>query len=84
VKPAQLDPLRVVHVVTVDHFDGRPILPGFFDDGIFWACVERLPGGRTRWRRIYLAEPEKTLTRCARRRPGRTADYSPRHDGELK
>lgn len=37
-----------------DAFDGSPMVPGFTDDAIFWACVARLPGGRTRWRRIHL------------------------------
>jgi hypothetical protein len=43
--------LRVDYVVTVDDFDGAPLLPGFVDDGIFWALVARLHEGRTQWRR---------------------------------
>jgi hypothetical protein len=48
--------LRIDHVVTADDpLDGQPVLPGFADDGTYWACVTRLPGGRTLWRRICLA-----------------------------
>jgi hypothetical protein len=47
----QLGLLRVDYVVTVDDFDGAPLLPGFVDDGIFWALVARLHEGRTQWRR---------------------------------
>jgi hypothetical protein len=35
-----------------DEFDGSPVLPGCPGDGIFWARVTALPGGKTRWRRI--------------------------------
>jgi hypothetical protein len=51
---AQFGPLRVDYVVTVDDFDGTPVLPGFVTDEIFWGLVARLAGGRTRWRRISL------------------------------
>jgi hypothetical protein len=47
--------LRIAHCVTRDDvFDGGPVVPGYADDGIFWGCVGRLPGGTTRWRRIWL------------------------------
>jgi hypothetical protein len=62
--PAQFGPLRVDYVVTVDDFDGAPVLPGFVTDEIFWSLVARLDGGRTRWRRISLVQqtpfPEAT------------------------
>jgi hypothetical protein len=29
-----------------DEFDGSPVLPGFTDDGIFWACVTSLPAAK--------------------------------------
>jgi hypothetical protein len=48
--------LRISYVVTTDDFDGMPVLPGFFTDDIFWGVVARLPGGRTRWRRIELLQ----------------------------
>ena len=51
---AQLEPLSINHVVTDDDFDGTPVLPGFLDDGIFWALAARLSDGRTRWRCIHL------------------------------
>jgi hypothetical protein len=48
--------LRVEHCVTQDDpCDGRPVLPGFVNDELLWACVARLPGGRRWWRRIWLA-----------------------------
>ena len=48
-------PLRIAHCVTRDDvFDGAPVVPGYADDGIFWARVGHLPGGTTRWRRIWL------------------------------
>ena len=46
--------LVVEYAVTVDMDDGQP-LPPYVDDGI-WRIVRRLPGNRTRWRRIRLAE----------------------------
>jgi hypothetical protein len=46
--------LRIEHVITDDDpLDGMPVVPGFSDDEIFWACVGPLPGARTRWRRIH-------------------------------
>jgi hypothetical protein len=48
--------MLIEHVVTADLDDGSPVVPGFVDDGIYWACVVRLPNARTRWRRISLAE----------------------------
>jgi len=47
--------LAIEHAETVDDsLDGAPVIPGFTNDGIFWACVARLPGQRSRWRRIDL------------------------------
>ena len=51
---AQFGPLRIEYVVTTDDLDGTPVLPGLITDDIFWGVVARLPGGRTRWRRIEL------------------------------
>jgi hypothetical protein len=48
--------MLIEYIDTVDLDDGSPVLPGFVDDGIYWACVARLPNARTRWRRISLAE----------------------------
>ena len=62
---AASDILLIEHVVSADLDDGSPVVPGFVDDGIYWACVVRLPNARTLWRRIYLAE-----TRSAGRRHG--------------
>jgi hypothetical protein len=56
----QFGPLLVECVVTVDEFDGRPVPPGFITDDTFWRLVKRLPGGRTRWRRIELLQPLTT------------------------
>jgi hypothetical protein len=36
--------IRIEHAITQDLPDGTPILPGFVNDGIFWALVARLPG----------------------------------------
>jgi hypothetical protein len=60
--------MLIEHVVTADLDDGSPVVPGFVDDGIYWACVVRLPNARTRWRRISLAET-------------RAAGSPPRHTG---
>ena len=57
------DILIVEHVVTADLNDGSPVVPGFADDGTYWACVARLPNARTRWRRISLAET-RPADRC--------------------
>jgi hypothetical protein len=47
--------LRIEYAETKDdELDGSPVLPGFTDDGIFWACVTPLPGRKTRWRRIRI------------------------------
>jgi hypothetical protein len=46
--------IGIEHAIIVDLPDGTPVLPGFVNDGIFWALVARLSDGRTRWRRIYL------------------------------
>ena len=54
------DVIRIEHAITDDLPDGSPTLPGFADDGIFWALVAPLPDGRTRWRRIYL-QPNTAL-----------------------
>jgi hypothetical protein len=50
----QFGPLRLDYVITLDEFDGTPILPGFATDEIFWGLVARLPGGRTLWRSVAL------------------------------
>ena len=47
---------QIEYAITDDLADGTPVLPGFINDGIFWALVARLPNGRTRWRRIYLQQ----------------------------
>jgi hypothetical protein len=52
--------IRIEHAITDDLPDGTPVLPGFVNDGIFWALVARLPDGRTRWRRICL-QPNAVL-----------------------
>jgi hypothetical protein len=39
--------LGIDYAVTEDDFNGAPVVPGFADDGEFWACVARLPGGKT-------------------------------------
>lgn len=72
-----LDPLGIDYAVTEDDFDGAPVVPGFTGDGDFWACVARLSGGKTRWRRIYL---QHTQHGSAAGRPGRTMILSRRHD----
>jgi hypothetical protein len=51
---AEFGLLRLDYVLTVDDCDGAPVLPGFANDEIFWAVAAKLPGGRTRWRRISL------------------------------
>lgn len=52
-----VDPvIRIEHAVTDDLPDGSPTVPGFVDDGILWALVVALPGGRTRWRSISLQQ----------------------------
>jgi hypothetical protein len=35
--------LIVDHAMTADLDDGSPVVPGFADDGIFWALVRRRP-----------------------------------------
>jgi hypothetical protein len=35
---------RIEYAITDDLADRAPVLPGFVDDGIFWALVARLPG----------------------------------------
>jgi hypothetical protein len=57
---AQFGRLRIEYVVTVDEFDGRPVTPGFVTDDIHLGEVARLPGGRTRWRRIELCQQTTT------------------------
>jgi hypothetical protein len=47
--------LIVELVDTVDMPDGQP-LPPYIDDGVVWHVARPLPGARTRWRRISLAE----------------------------
>ncbi len=59
--------LIIEHIVTADLDDGSPVVPGFVDDGIHWACVARLPNARTLWRRIRLST-EKAVPRSP---PGR-------------
>ncbi len=63
-EPRSVEPISccmlVEHVVTADLDDGSPVVPGFVDDGIHWACVARLPDARTLWRRISLAETRPT------------------------
>jgi hypothetical protein len=50
-------PLVIEHAVTADDpIDGNPVLPGYCDDELFWAVVAPLPGGRDRWRRLYLKQ----------------------------
>ena len=46
--------IQIEYAVTDDLPDGTPTLPGFAEDGIYWALVARLSDDRTRWRRIYL------------------------------
>jgi hypothetical protein len=47
--------LRIAYAFTADDpLDGQPVLPGFADDGTYWARVTRLPDGRALWRRICL------------------------------
>jgi hypothetical protein len=43
---------RIEYATTDDLPDGRPTVPGFAEDGIWWALVEPLPGSRRRWRGI--------------------------------
>jgi hypothetical protein len=52
--------IRIEHAITDNLPDGAPVLPGFANDGIFWALVAPLPDGRTRWRRIHL-QPNTAL-----------------------
>ena len=52
--------IRIEHATTDNFPDGTPVLPGFVDDGIFWALVARLSDGRTRWRRLHL-HPDTAL-----------------------
>jgi hypothetical protein len=54
------DVIQIEHAITDDLPDGTPTLPGFTEDGIYWALVARLSDGRTRWRRIYL-QPNTAL-----------------------
>jgi hypothetical protein len=63
------DPLRIDYAITEDDFDGAPVVPGFADDGIFWGCVGPLPGGKTRWRRVYLQQTSNWLAASTVRRP---------------
>jgi len=50
IPPTTMPVLVIEYAETNDDpIDHQPIVPGFTDDGIFWACVARLPGGRTRW-----------------------------------
>jgi hypothetical protein len=54
--------LRIEYAETKDdEFDGSPVLPGFTDDGVFWACITPLPGGKTRWRRIRVELIQSSL-----------------------
>jgi len=54
IPPTTMPVLVIEYAETNDDpIDHQPIVPGFTDDGIFWACVARLPGGRTRWQRIH-------------------------------
>jgi hypothetical protein len=46
--------LIVEYATTVDMDDGRP-LPPFDDDCAVWRVIRRMPGARTRWRRIRLS-----------------------------
>jgi hypothetical protein len=48
--------IRIEHAITDNLPDGVPVLPGFVNDGIFWAVVAPLPEGRMRWRRISLQQ----------------------------
>jgi hypothetical protein len=58
--------LRIEYAETKnDEFDSSPVLPGFTDDGIFWACVTPLPGGKTRWRRIRVDLIQSSAPRAA-------------------
>jgi hypothetical protein len=69
--------LQIEHATTHDLPDGAPVLPGFVNDGIFWARVARLPDGRTRWRRISvhknmvrpLGVQDETVNHSRRHRP---------------
>ena len=50
---------KIDHVTTADMADGQP-LPPFMEDGVVW-CVVRRQHGRTRWRRIFLNQPNILL-----------------------
>jgi hypothetical protein len=45
--------LTIEHAITADMADGQP-LPPLIEDGIVW-CRVRRDGGRTHWRRLFLA-----------------------------
>jgi hypothetical protein len=45
----------IEHAVTVDMEDGQPLPPLIVDEAV-WHMVRHLPGNRTRWRRIRLAD----------------------------
>jgi hypothetical protein len=47
--------LVIEYAITVDMDNGRP-LPPLIVDGVVWRIVRRLPGSRTYWRRICLAQ----------------------------
>jgi hypothetical protein len=68
--------LIVEHADTADMNNGQPLPPFIDDDCAVWRVVRRLPGGRTRWRRIRLSSEHATDRRpvaqaCISRRQSR-------------
>ena len=62
------DVIQIEHAITDDLPDGTPTLPGFAEDGIYWALVARLSDDRTRWRRIYL-QPNTIFRSASQTKP---------------
>ena len=52
---------------TADMDDGQSLPPFIDDDCAVWRVVRRLPGGRTRWRRIRLSSEHATDRRLVAR-----------------
>jgi len=81
ISPITMPVLVIEYAETNDDpIDHRPVVPGFTDDGIFWACVARLSGGRTRWRRIHLETHARETPPAPRGNFGGANSAQPRRD----
>jgi hypothetical protein len=76
--------LVIEYTTTADMPDGQSLPPFIDKDGAVWGVVRRLPGARTRWRRIRPSQTKRLSAAKSRSRSttGGTHDKARRKEGD--